>query len=149
MKRVTNLRGSLPAHPWRLVAHIPEIQLDAGLSTIVGAILEINSATEAFLINKAGLIDGTPPESFTVFMHYSTLLRAAWDHGGELVPDDVKPRLVGGARSSLHRPDNLRAEIVGATSTNIPCWSLGMRSLGRLPLSSGARRAGRPARRTP
>jgi hypothetical protein len=86
----TALRASFPKSPWRLVENISGTRRDAGLSTIVEAILQINRATEELLVSKAGLIDGAPPGSFSQFMHHSRLLRAAWEHGGELVPDGVE-----------------------------------------------------------
>ncbi len=89
----TALRESLPAHPWRLVANIATVREDPGLAIVVKLILEINEATEHLLINKAGLIDGPPPDSFKTFMHHSRLLRAAWEHGGELVPPEAGTRV--------------------------------------------------------
>lgn len=89
------LRLSLPelepdGSRWGLVRHIPEIKADPARARIVEEILSINGKIEELLITKAGLMEGSAPASFDTFMHHSGLLSLAWEHGGELVTDEMQ-----------------------------------------------------------
>jgi hypothetical protein len=62
---------------WRLLDHLPEVLADPRDAAIANQILLIDERIEQLIIEKAGLINGTPPQSFDDYLSHFRLLNLA------------------------------------------------------------------------
>ncbi|MGY2702555.1 hypothetical protein [Nocardioides sp. HB32] len=92
-KMLPSAEAGGPAGSWRLVDHIADVKQDPKSAEFaaVTRILAVWTKVDTLLVDQAGLcVEMPPPESFSLALAHSSMLRLHWDLG---INQDPKNRL--------------------------------------------------------